>query len=90
MKKAILGGLLLIIGLAIISPLDDVAILLPLATYWDMPELILAVNCLAVLCLFGAVLLLGTSSVTGPLHKHWKMLIVSIIILVLVLYWYVI
>ena len=90
MKKAVIGGILLIIGLSILSPFEELLILAPLSMMWDMPELIIAFNALAILCLAGAIFLLGTSSVTGPIHKHYKMAIVGLIILAVFAYWYVI
>ena len=88
MKKAAIGAALLVVGLLILSPLEEIFILLPLSIYLDMPGLILAFNALAVLCLIGAIYLLGTSAVTGPFHRHWKMVALSAAIILVVLYWY--
>lgn len=88
MKKAAIGSILLIIGLLIISPIEEIFILLPLSIYFDMPELILAFNALAIICLIGAVYLLGTSAITGPLHRHLKMTLISLFILIIAIYWH--
>ena len=90
MKKAFLGGILLIIGLTIISPIEELLILVPLSIYYSLPELILIFNAIAILSLIGAVYLLGNSKITGALHKHWKMAIISVAIVTIYAYWYLI
>jgi len=90
MKRAIIGGMLFAIGLTILSPIEEILILVPLSVYWSMPELILVFNAAAILCLIGAVYLLGTSKILGAIHKYWRMLVVSIIVLVIYAYWYLV
>ena len=88
MKHAILGGILLTVGLLLISPLDDLLILVPLSIYFNTPNIIIAFNAIAIVCLLGAIYLLGISKVTGPFQKNWKMAAIGFAVLIVALYVY--
>lgn len=88
MKHFSIGIILLIIGLTIISPIEELFILVPLSIYFNTPNIIIAFNAIAIVCLLGAIYLLGISKVTGPFQKNWKMAAIGFAVLIVALYVY--
>lgn len=86
MKHLAIGAILLIIGLSIVSPLEEILLLAPLSVSTGLP-LVEIFTLIAILCLIGAVYFLGKSFVLGPLHQHIKWLVASVIVLAAYFAW---
>ena len=70
MKHLVIGSILLIIGLSVFSPVDEILIILPLSLLFGTWIIPLALG-LAILCLGAGVYLVGRSKyIPNPIAHH--------------------
>ena len=92
LKHLSIGLIFLIIGLSILSPFEEIFILIPLSIYLDVPELVPLVTVVAAICLGIGIFLVGKSSLRhfGLIGKviagHPVVMIGSIIIIAGLIY----
>lgn len=95
-KHLSIGFILLVIGLSILSPFEEIFILIPLSIYLDIPELVPLFTIIAALCLGAGIFLVGKSSLRhfGMIGKaiahHPVVIIGSIIVLAGLFYWWLV
>lgn len=89
MKHLIIGGILMTIGLGILSPWDDILLLTPLAAIVGLWILSFA-QVIGALALVGGIFLLGKSRVPSPIRGMIWPIIGIIIAGGLLITWYLI
>ena len=91
-KHMSIGMLCLLIGVMILSPLDEMIILIPLAYYTSSPEILPGVMCIGAILLAIGIFLVGKSTlvhmgVIGKTVAHHPVVIIgSVFIVSLFLY----
>ena len=88
-KHLSIGAILIFIGIAILSPIDDLIVLLPLATILG-PEIFPAVMGIGAVCLALGIFLVGKSTLMhygliGRTVAHHPVIVLSTVIIVSVL-----
>ena len=87
LKHLSIGVILLIIGLTVLSPFEEIFLLVPFATSIGHPELIPAVTGIAILCLIAGIYLVGRSALmhygmAGRAIAHHPVVILGVAVVI--------
>jgi len=90
-----IGMIFLLIGLTILSPFEEIFILIPLSVYLDVPELVPVFTFIAAICLGIGIYLVGKSSlyhfgIIGRAVAHHPVVILGTVVVVAGVVWYLV
>lgn len=91
-KHLSIGAVLMIIGVSILSPFEEIFILIPASVYLDMPFLVPVFTIFACICLGLGIFLVGKSAlmhmgVVGRVVAHHPLVVLgSVVVLCVVFY----